>query len=255
MQAWYENMPVRRDAVPHGGRRAHAPPHRLRRPIARPCPRHPRYRSGQICTDKPIDRCLPLTDPSHPGILGADQHAWLEQGLGAGSRWNLLAQQVMVMPFAYPAARGGGRTNTDSWSGYPASRNRLVEAIQARKLTNVVIATGDVHKHHAGVLPARDNAWEGPAAATEFVTSSISSDGDGSALPADWQGVPAENPHCPLIDGRRGYQVFDIGRDLWRTDAKVVDRVTTPGGDALDGRAVRGRSEAAGSSTGVNCAA
>jgi alkaline phosphatase D len=230
MQAWYENMPVRRAQLPAAGLlrmyrridygdllRVHVMDTR-------------QYRSGQICDTKAIDRCLPVNDPSHPTIVGAAQEAWLGEGLVNGMRWNLLAQQVMVMPFLYPETRGAGRHNMDSWSGYPTSRERLVAAIQERKLGNVVIATGDVHQHHAGVLPAREDALDGPAVATEFVSSSISSGGDGVALADSWKGVPASNPHCRLFDARRGYQVFDIGQDLWRTDVKIVDRVTTPGG-------------------------
>lgn len=230
MQAWYENMPVRRAQFPTpAGVRMH------RRidygDLMRVHVLDTRqYRSGLICNGKNVDHCLPMDDPSRPTILGAGQEAWLGEGLVNGMRWNLLAQQVMVMPFLYPESRGPGRTNTDSWSGYPASREKLVAMIDERKLGNVVIATGDVHKHHAGVVPARAQALQGPAAATEFVCSSISSGGDGVALEADWQGVPASNPHCELIDGRRGYQLFDIGRDQWRTDVCVVDRVTTPGG-------------------------
>ena len=79
-------------------------------------------------------------------------------------------------------------------------------------------------------MPARDDAWDSPAVATEFVSSSISSGGDGVVLADSWKDVPAGNPHCRLFDARRGYQVFDIGRDHWRTDVRVVDRVTTPGG-------------------------
>ena len=230
MQAWYENMPVRRAQFPTAGLlrmhrridygdliRVHVLDTR-------------QYRSGQICGAEAGDRCLPIADPSRPSIIGPAQQAWLEEGLGNRMRWNLLAQQVMVMPLLYPASRAAGRTNLDSWSGYPASRERLVRAIQDRKLTNVVIATGDVHQHHAGVVPVRDDAWDGPAVATEFVSSSISSGGDGVVLADSWKDVPAENSHCRLFDARRGYQVFDIGRDNWRTDVRVVDRVTTPGG-------------------------
>lgn len=230
MQAWYENMPVRRGQFPvAGGLRMH------RRidygDLLRTHVLDTRqFRSGQICGSRALDRCLPADAAPRPSILGDAQTAWLEQGLSGEMRWNLLAQQVMVMPFLYPATRAAGRTNTDSWSGYAASRERLVAAIAARKLTNVVIATGDVHQHHAGVVPAREDAWDGPAAATEFVSSSISSGGDGEAISAAWKGVPADNPHCKLFDARRGYQLFDIGRDLWRTEVKVVDRVTTPGG-------------------------
>jgi alkaline phosphatase D len=230
MQAWYENMPVRKAQFPAAGTlRMH------RRldfgDLLRVQVLDTRqYRSGQICGTKPLDRCLPIDGPSHPSILGDPQAAWLESGLDGGQRWNLLAQQVMVMPFLYPPGRGAGRTNLDSWSGYAASRERLVAAIQARKLSNVVIATGDVHQHHAGIVPARAGALDGPAAATEFVSTSISSGGDGTAQAEGWKDVPADNPHCRLFDARRGYQVFDIGRDLWRTEVKVVDKVTAPGG-------------------------
>ena len=99
-----------------------------------------------------------------------------------------------------------------------------------RKLTNVVIAPGDVHKHHAGVVPSREGALDSAPAAVEFVSTSISSGGDGVRLPEDWKDVPADNPQCKLVDARRGYQLFDIGRDHWRTEVRVVERVTTPGG-------------------------
>ncbi|MGR4866308.1 alkaline phosphatase D family protein [Caulobacter sp. LARHSG274] len=230
MQAWYENMPVRRSSFPvAGGLRMH------RRidygDLLRVQVLDTRqFRSGQICGAKALDRCLPMGSIPRPTILGEAQATWLEQGLGGGQRWNLLAQQVMVMPFLYPGTRGAGRTNLDSWSGYAASRERLVAAIRARNLTNVVIATGDAHQHHAGVIPSREGAWDSPPVPTEFVSTSISSGGDGVALSDEWKGVPADNPHCKLFDARRGYQLFDISRDVWRTDVKVVDRVTSPGG-------------------------
>jgi alkaline phosphatase D len=68
------------------------------------------------------------------------------------------------------------------------------------------------------------------AAATEFVCTSISSNGDGMELANGWQDVPAANPHCQLFNARRGYQTFDIGRSQWRTDVWTLDRVTTPNG-------------------------
>ncbi|WP_421737678.1 alkaline phosphatase D family protein [Caulobacter sp.] len=230
LQAWYENMPVRRAQFPAGG---HVRMHRridygdlLRLHVLDTR----QYRSGQICGAKAPDGCLPLNDPSRPSILGEGQSVWLEEGLGGEARWNLLAQQVMVMPLAYPAKGMTGGANTDSWSGYPASRERLVAAIQSRGLTNVVIATGDVHQHHAGVLPARAGALDSAAVATEFVASSISSGSDGFIMAEDWKDVPANNPHCQLFDARRGYQIFNVGRDIWRTEVKVVDKVTAPGG-------------------------
>lgn len=84
------------------------------------------------------------------------------------------------------------------------------------------------------MVPLRDEDWEGPAAATEYVATSISSNGDGSDMPQGWEGVPADNPHTELLNDRRGYQLFTIGKDEWRTDVVGVDRVTTPGGARLN---------------------
>lgn len=231
MQAWYENMPVRLAQFPTaGGLRMH-------RRIDFGDLLHVQvldtrqHRTGQICAPKGkrLDSCHGLDSAPRPSILGEAQTRWMADGLSGRARWNLLAQQVMVMPFLYPDSRGAGRTNTDSWSGYAASREALVAAIQARKLTNVVIATGDVHQHHAGVVPSREGALDSAPAATEFVATSISSGGDGVRLSEAWKDVPADNPQCKLFDARRGYQLFDIGRDEWRTEVRVVEQVTTPG--------------------------
>ena len=144
--------------------------------------------------------------------------------------WNLLAQQVMMMPFLYPESRADGRTNMDSWSGYSDARARVVDCIRDKKVTNAIIATGDVHKHHAGVVPFREGDLDGPAAATEYVASSISTGGDGSDIPKGWEHVPADNPHTRLLSDQRGYQLFTIGKDRWETDVIGVERVTTQGG-------------------------
>lgn len=40
----------------------------------------------------------------------------------------------------------------------------------------------------------------------------------------------AGSPHMKLVNAQRGYQVFDIREREWRTDLKVVDRITSPGG-------------------------
>jgi alkaline phosphatase D len=232
MQAWYEHMPVRRSQYPTAGGlkmyrrfdygdllRAHVLDTR-------------QYRSGGLLpANRPPKGCR--TKSSGPvTMLGSQQETWLSAGLSSSARWNLLAQQVMVMPFTYPSSREAGRVNVDSWSGYAAARERLVAEIVKRDLKNVVIATGDVHQHHAGVVPVREGALDGPAAATEFVCTSISSGGDGVPLSKSWKDTPADNPHCQLYDARRGYQVFDIGRDEWRTDVWTLDKVSERGGQA-----------------------
>jgi alkaline phosphatase D len=42
--------------------------------------------------------------------------------------------------------------------------------------------------------------------------------------------MDGRNPHLALHSNQRGYQTFDITPAEWRTDVKVLDRVTSPGG-------------------------
>ncbi len=233
MQAWYENMPVRRAQFP----RADGLAMHRRLDYGRLLRVHVldtrQYRSKQRCDASLLAKqrpCRPGEAGADGQVLGQAQERWLSEGLGGEARWNLLAQQVMVMPFVYPETRAAGRLNTDSWSGYPQARQRLIDQIVARRLGNVVIATGDVHKHHAGVVPSNPDDLESTPAATEYVTTSIASGGDGNAIPPDWANVAADNPHTALVNNQRGYQLFEIDAQQWRTDVVTVDKVSEPGG-------------------------
>ncbi len=116
--------------------------------------------------------------------------------------------------------------NMDSWAGYPAARQRLLTHLQDHRITNVVVATGDEHQHYAGELRAQ--GAEGQVLATEFVATSISSGGDGSDKRPGTDAILARNPHCKLINDQRGYVVCEVGRDVWRSDLRVVDAVRRP---------------------------
>ena len=228
-QAWYENMPVRISQFPAEG---HIQAFR-RLDYGRLLRIHlldtRQYRSDQLCGLSNTEFCRPPTDQAPSHMLGNAQENWLSQGLDRDSTWHLLAQQCMVMPFMYPGDRGDGRVNLDSWSGYPDARQRVVDMIAAKQNGKVIIATGDVHKHHAGVLPLNPEDPEGAAVATEYVTTSITSSGDGSEIPAGWENVPGNNPHTRLLNDRRGYQVFTITPTQWQTDVITVDYVTREG--------------------------
>ena len=166
-------------------------------------------------------------------MLGAAQEAWLADGLSNSARWNLIAQQVWVMQLNDRQADGTiqPRPGEDTWNGYPAARGRLVKTIMDRDLTNVVIATGDAHIHAVGTVAVRDDEPDGPAAATEFLATSISSAGDGAVeLTESAQRLKDGSPHIRLLRQQRGYQTFDITPTEWRTDIKVMDKVQSPDG-------------------------
>jgi alkaline phosphatase D len=145
-------------------------------------------------------------------------------------KWNLLAQQVIVMPFDVRAP-GQSRPvfETDLWDGYRPAKARLVDSIRRHNLTNVVIATGDHHKHAAGVVPERDDAPDEKPVAVEFLATSISSGGNGHG-DQGFDHLLRNNPNLDLYTDYRGYQLFDITPERWLTDVKVMDIVERPGG-------------------------
>ncbi|RYG23786.1 MAG: alkaline phosphatase, partial [Burkholderiales bacterium] len=232
MQAWYENMPVRRAQFPKPGgltmyrRLDYGRLFRMHVLDTRS------YRNDQLCA-RPDQKACRLTDSDTSTMLGETQEAWLAEGLNNTARWNLIAQQVWVMPLhdLQPDGTVAKRPAEDTWNGYPAARARLVKTIGDRKLTNVIVSTGDAHIHAAGTVPMRDSELDGPAAATEFLATSISSAGDGSAtLNESRKQVLAGSPNLKLLNTQRGYQTFDIKPKEWRTDLKVMDKVQSPGG-------------------------
>lgn len=229
LQAWYEHMPVRKAQFPTLGSitafrrldfgqliRMHVLDTRSNR-------------ADQPCDDGKSRPC-PRERLNAPTMLGPTQEAWLDEGLGSGAIWNLLAQQVIAMPFDFrDAAAPDARFATDIWDGYGPARQRLKQSIRRHNLTNVIIATGDHHKHLVGQLPESDEALDGKSVAVEFLTGSISSDGNGKG-PGPLQHYRKNNPHVALHVDQRGYQIFDISDRFWTTEVKVMDQVEQPGG-------------------------
>jgi alkaline phosphatase D len=64
--------------------------------------------------------------------------------------------------------------------------------------------------------------------ATELVTTSITSGGDGSDSRDDTSAVLAENPHIRYFNNRRGYVRTRITHDELRADFRVVPFVSRP---------------------------
>jgi alkaline phosphatase D len=181
------------------------------------CPR-PGRRAGANFVD--IDDCPRLASPGR-SMLGRAQERWLEQGLERSqAAWNVLAQQtVMAQVDRKP---GPGRIAwTDGWDGYPAARKRLLDFLPQKKIQNPIILGGDVHTFTvADLKPDFDDAAS-PAVASEFVTTSITSQG-GSQNQQD--ALRAENPHLLLSDTRfRGYVRVEVTPKLWRADLRALD--------------------------------
>lgn len=223
LQAYYENMPLRSSAVPRGidmqlYRRvqwgALATFHMLDTR---------QYRTDQPCGDEFRANCAERFDPAAT-LTGAEQERWLLDGFAQSSaRWDVLGQQVFFGGVDLTPGPEVG-VNPDGWDGYTANRDRIVAGLLASPVRNALVLTGDVHSHWAA-----DVYGPSGAVATELVTSSISSGGDGSDSRAEIEAILPENPHIRYFSNRRGYVRATVTPDEVRADFRVLPYVSRPG--------------------------
>ena len=229
MQAWYENMPVRRSAFPRGS--------------ALQLYRHTawgslldlnlldtrQYRSDQPCNDAWASNCAAV-EAADAQVLGEAQEAWLYRNLDRSqAHWKVLAQQVMVMDLDRRDGPDVGY-NVDTWAGYRIPRGRLLRRLRDRNIGNTIVLTGDEHQNYAGELFLDGRNPEGAPIASEFVTTSISSSGDGVDQRPDMARIQAANPQLKFNNAQRGYVVCDVTPERWQTEFKVLDKVSERGG-------------------------
>lgn len=227
-QAYYEHMPLRPSCLPLG------PDMRLYRGV-----RFGRLAefavldTRQFRGDQPNgDGIKPLVgavlDPSAT-MLGAEQEKWLQASLlRSKATWNVLAQQVMM---ARVDRRPGelAEYSMDQWSGYDAPRKRLLEFLASRRIPNPVVLTGDIHSNWCNDLLVDFDQPTGPIVATEFVGTSISSEGDGRKDPPYLSDLLSENPFVKFHNRERGYVECEATPRTLRADYQVVEYVTRPG--------------------------
>ncbi|KAI8841425.1 PhoD-like phosphatase-domain-containing protein [Chytriomyces cf. hyalinus JEL632] len=152
-------------------------------------------------------------------MLGEDQERWLIENLkdssDRGTAWRLIGNQVVFAPMDH----WGFMFNTDAWDGYPASRRRIIDAIETHGIKDVVVVTGDVHTSFAFDVPKSMDSYDKRTGSgsllVEFVSPAISSP---SPLESVYLGVlnrlaetlfPKMEPHMKWMDlSRRGYMVL-----------------------------------------------
>ena len=76
----------------------------------------------------------------------------------------------------------GARTrsgfNLDNWDGYVADRQRVLDFLAEPSSANTVVITGDSHENSVRNVPPDFRSFDGTPVATEFLGTSISSEGD-----------------------------------------------------------------------------
>jgi alkaline phosphatase D len=221
-RAYWENQPLRRPQRPSGaGARLYR---RLRfGDLAEAHVLDTRqYRSDQACGDGLRAGCGERDDPDRT-ILGAAQRDWLLNGLAAaGTRWNIVAQQVMMAE----CRDGQDRLDMDKWDGYTADRGRVLQA--AGRVPGTFVITGDIHLNYAADLPLEYDRPDSPTVAVELIGTSVTSGGSGSdstPLLAEQLGV---NPHLRFANAQRGYVRCELTRETMRADYRVVSGISEP---------------------------
>ncbi|MEM7702179.1 MAG: alkaline phosphatase D family protein [Pseudomonadota bacterium] len=229
MQAYYEHMPLRMSSMPMGARMQLYRQAQFGDLLDLNLLDTRSYRSDQPCEDRWGVECAAVWEKDLE-VLGRVQEQWLYEKLGASkSRWQVLAQQIMVMDL--DRRPGEGRTeNLDSWAGYRTPRARMLDQIKDLGRDSVIVLTGDEHQNYAGELHMDGQRPGKTPIATEFVTTSISSSGDGEDKRADTAAIQKENECLKWFNSQRGYVICDVNRDQWLTEFKVVDKISTKGG-------------------------
>ena len=234
LRAYYENMPLRQLSKPRGFnmqlyRRIQwgtlATFHMLDTR---------QYRDDQPCNDERNSDCAERVDPTRT-LMGAEQERWLLNGFQSSqARWDLLGQQVLFSQLDLTPGPDRG-FNEDSWDGYPANRDRVISGLVNSPVRNAVVLTGDVHSHFACEVHQDFDDPFSPVVATELVTTSITSGGDGSDSRDDITAVLDGHPHIRYFSNRRGYVRTRITPDEIRADFRVLPYVSAPRADVRTG--------------------
>ena len=227
-QAYYEHMPLRRASLPDGPRLqlyrgfdwgGLASFHVLDTR---------QYRTDQPCGDGRTSVCDGIHDPAAT-LLGDRQERWLTERLDrSAGRWQVIPQQVQMTRVDWQSGDGESY-GMDVWSGYEAARRRLMEFLAARRPSNPLVLTGDIHSNWVADLKVDYRDEGAPVVGTELICTSISSGGDGRDSFDAAEGMLAENPWVKFFNAQRGYVRCEVTPERSVADYQVLDYVTRPG--------------------------
>lgn len=226
-KAWWENTPVRAQLRPNGSDM------RIYRrftfgDLAQFSVLDTRqYRSDQVNgdTDGPQNA---LTAQADRTITGAEQERWILDGLASSSaRWNVLAHQTTIADLAR-TQNGVRAVSMDGWSGYEASRSRILDGAAERGVTNLVSIVGDIHRSVVSELRSTYSR-PAPTVGVELAGTSIASGKDGADSDDSDAQLKAASPHVRFGNAQRGYVLNRLSQAEWQAEFRVADSIADPG--------------------------
>lgn len=149
-------------------------------------------------------------------MLGADQKAWLKDGLASSSAtWKIMGSQLVFSPFRSqrftdeqaaagdgPQRNAGRYVNLVGWDGYQAERRELVDHIHDQGVADVIVVSGDAHFWTTSEVPTD---WDDPASPlvlAEFAGSSIT-----SANAGEQKDLPGNDVVRPILADANPYSL------------------------------------------------
>ena len=226
-QAYYEHMPLPSRAMPFGADLRLFAQHSFGSLANFIMLDTRQYRSPLACTtpgrrNSRSANCAELKDPARTK-LGVAQEGWLQRRMGlSGARWNIFASGT-VMSYVDEQRGPGEMVWNDGWSGYSAARARFIDALGGTRVANPIVVSGDIHSFIASNINRVPEDRESPVVASEFVTTSISSQGVQQSMLDERR---PENPNLLYADSqRRGYLRFDLTPERLRADLVAMDSV------------------------------
>jgi alkaline phosphatase D len=237
-QAFYEHMPVRPSlSLPNGPDMRVYDRFRFGRLAEISLLDGRQYRSRAACYGPPDHGgnrvesdagCPELREPGR-SLLGDAQETWLYDGLAASrTRWNVIAQGVLMAQLRERSRDGEIRYWVDDWNGYPAARTRLISHLHDARVSNPVVLSGDIHSFWANDLKLDFDDATSPVVASELVATSVSAHPPPYDLFVKFM---PDNPHVRYFESRkRGYATLEIEPAAitarFRALADVTDRAT-----------------------------
>ena len=218
-QAWYEHTPVRLDPPAGADYRIHRT-FRWGTLASIFLTDERQYRTDQACGDVTLDLGPACGEEHSEGrtMLGDEQLQWLLDGLDTSdATWRVWANEVVMTPITV----GRSILNYDQWDGYPDERKKVLDHIDSKGMTNVVVVTGDIHLAGVGDLTVGDGDAR-RVVATELVGTSISS---GGLLPAGTEDlVTSAVPAIKYVNSsQRGWTVCDVTPERWTAEFRMVE--------------------------------
>jgi alkaline phosphatase D len=226
-QAYYEHMPLPLSALPIGPNATIYAHYRFGDMLDFLLLDDRQYRSAPACVQggRPttVPDCAERTDEART-MLGSAQEKWFDARLGdRRGRWTIVAQQTLMAEAKRRDAEGGDRYWMDGWDGYPNARRRLLDSIATRHVRNPVVIGGDRHAYFAADLKRDFSRTHEATIATEFVGTSVTSDGPGES---SIRSARAGNPGLIYANAdKRGYAVVELDARSLNVGFEALDDV------------------------------